>query len=364
MKKTAVVIVQTSSECNLRCKYCYVRASEDRKIKMSIADVKKLIQNISLDFDRIRFVWHGGEPLLMGIDFYQEVVRVQEEISKNYKIEFRNGIQTNGLLLTDEWLSFFNKNRFSAGISFDAPPEVHAYQRANRTVEAAESDLRAIVEKFEKHNLSLNAICVISKLNVNGGEEIFNFFSDIGAVSYSLLLMMKTPLPECPEAPTNQELTNLYKTTFELWLKGQHNFKSIEPIETMVRSLLGEETPLSCSFASHCLERMITITPEGNVVPCGSFTSSEFILGNILKDPLLKILYNQQCDKFRNQRSAYINENCLNCEFISICRGGCREVAFWHSGEYGGEYPYCEARKETFTYMRKRLQETLIACQR
>ncbi len=359
MKKKVVVIVQTSSDCNLDCDYCYVKASTGGlRYKMSIEKINRLIKNCSFGFDEVKFCWHGGEPILAGFNFYEEVIRSQKEINEINKIEFRNTIQTNGLLLTNQWLDFFKKNKFSMGISFDAPPEINRLQRANKKG-ISEVYIADIASKLKQYKMPLNVLCVVSKFNVLKGKEIFDFFNNLGVNSYSLLLMMKTPLVNCPESPTNEELSELYKTTFELWLRREHRFKVVEPIETIVRSLLGEKTPRLCSFGNHCLKRMITITSSGNVIPCGSFVSPEFILGDIYKNKLLKIFSSQSCDKFRNKRAVYIQENCNSCEFISICRGGCREVAYWHTGEYDGKYPYCESRKEVFIYIRKRLKKIM-----
>lgn len=359
MKKKMIVIVQTGSDCNLDCDYCYIKASTGGlKYKMPIEKINQLVKNCSFGFDEVKFCWHGGEPILAGFDFYKEVIRSQKEINKISKVEFRNVIQTNGLLLTDQWLDFFKENKFSVGISFDAPPEINRLQRANKEG-ISEVYITDIANKLKQHKMPLNVLCVVSKLNVLKGKEIFDFFNDLGVNSYSLLLMMKTPLANCPEAPTNEDLSELYKTTFELWLKRKHGFRVVEPIETMVRSLLGEKMPRLCSFGNHCLERMITITPNGNIIPCGSFVSPEFILGDIYKNKLFGALFSQSCDKFRNQRATYIQKSCNGCEFISICRGGCREVAYWHTGEYAGKYPYCESRKETFSYIRNRLKEVM-----
>lgn len=358
MKRAITVIVQTSSECNFNCAYCYMKASTGGiKQKMSLEEMERLIKNCSVGFDEVKFCWHGGEPLLMGIEFYQKALQVQQKITVNKKIEFKNSIQTNGALLDDEWLSFFRKEKFSVGVSFDAPSEVNQFQRARERI--SETYIFDIAERLKKNNLSFNALCVVSRHNVKRGEEIFNFFKSFNANSYSLLLMMKTSLADCPEQPTNKELFELYKTTFELWLNEKHGFKVIEPIHTIMHSLLGGKTPKLCSFGNHCLIRMITVAPKGNVIPCGSFVSQEFILGNVFKESLLRTLYSKRAENFRSRRERYIKTRCLDCEFVSICRGGCREVAFWHSGNYDGEYPYCQARKETFLYMKNRLKEVL-----
>lgn len=141
-----------------------------------------------------------------------------------------------------------------------------------------------------------------------------------------------------------------------MWAHVKNSIASIEPIETMVRGLLGER-PQSCSFAGSCPKRMITIDQEGNVVPCSSLVAEEFIFGNVLKEPLARILVNPKVQRYAQMRTRFLSRHCRECEFLPICRGGCLADAFWHSGKLDGEYPYCEARRLTFQYLRTRLME-------
>lgn len=303
MEKVINVIAQTSSDCNIYCGYCYVRASRNGlKIFMPIDGLSGLIRNCSYGFDEVRFCWHGGEPLLRGIKFYQQVVSTQKLLSKESGVKFQNSIQTNGLLIDDDWIKFFNDECFSVGVSFDAPPDVNNRHRILGQRGIPRDYLFRAVDCLNRYGFPLNILCVVSELNVNRGEEIFNFFSSIGVNSYSLLLMMKTSLAGCPNPPSNEELFNLYKTTFDLWLGRNHEFESIDPIDTIVKALLGSEMIKLCSFGAHCLKRMITVAPNGDIIPCGSFIADKFVLGNALKEPLLKALASDKCKSFREQR--------------------------------------------------------------
>lgn len=166
------------------------------------------------------------------------------------------------------------------------------------------------------------------------------------------------PISECPPVPTNEELFDLYKKTFELWLKKPNQISSIEPLETIIKSLLGN-SPKLCSFGSSCLKRIITIDQDGNVVPCSSLVNNEFVLGNVLREPLIQIIGNKKSLYYRKSRDIAVKKLCDKCEFISICRGGCRADAFWSSGDYNGEYPYCEARRKIFAHIKSRLNEII-----
>lgn len=360
MKQVATVIVQTSSMCNLDCGYCYMRASRHSHgldAHTVLRDIDKVIQNCAFGFDKIKFDWHGGEPLMMGIDYYKNVVRVQRTLANRYGIEFSNTIQTNGTLLGDEYLDFLLENEFKIGLSYDGVPGVTEETRLNHSGIGALDFIYEISDRFRVRRFPLSILCVVSKQNVALGEDIFKFLSAVGVNSYALLPIMEFPREECPKAPSNEEIGDLYKKTFELWASPANPFKTIEPITTIVQSLLSGRTPTLCSFASSCLKRMATITPEGNVIQCGSLCAEEFIMGKIYDSTLKEILASRKARTLREMRTHATTAHCNDCEYINICRGGCRASAYWISGEYGGRYPYCEARKDTFRYIKNRLEE-------
>lgn len=358
MRRVITVIVQTTSDCNLACQYCYVIASRRTTARFPIEKVAMLITNCSKDFDSVQFCWHGGEPLLVGKHFYETVLVAQKMLQQTRDVKFENSIQTNGTLLTENWLDFFKEHNFRIGLSFDAPPDIHERQRLAISGKIGIQDCLKLFQKIKDASFPLGLLCVITKSNVLCGKEIFNFFSEIGVSSYSLLPLIEVPSDSRLAPPNNQELFELYKTTFDLWLFAKHSFTCIEPIYSMVSSILGE-SPRLCTFASSCLKRMITITSQGDIVPCGSLVSDNFILGNIFEVSLSNAICSKQSLELRQNRASAVRKWCQSCEFVSICRGGCRESAFWFSKNYLGPYPYCEARKQMFRYIRDTLSVIL-----
>jgi len=353
------IVCLVTSDCNLRCKYCYTLASHNRGMKISAASVGRLIENCSKGFDSIEFCWHGGEPLLAGKAFYESVIAAQQGINATTsgRSKFINCIQSNCLLLNDEWIEFLTANDFRIGSSFEAPWAVHSDHRPLASGEKCSLDAYCrVFRKIKQSALPLGLLCVVTKDNVHKGKEIFELFKSLGVDTYSLLPMIEVPAPTRPPAPGNEELFELFKTTFELWMNEENSFVCIEPIDTMLRSLLGQG-PRLCSFASSCLKRMVSVAPDGTVLPCGSLSSLP--LGNIFETPLICILHNDNAKHLRRSRSLSVAKFCGGCRYVSLCRGGCREIAFWHSGEYSGRFQYCEARKQTFAYLEHRLHEIL-----
>jgi uncharacterized protein len=340
------IIVMTCSECNLNCVYCHVMGSRRSVMKMDKQTIENLIKNCSDGYDSIKFTWHGGEPLLVGMDFYKDVIHFQKKEKKKREVIFHNTIQTNGMLLNSEWLDFFKENDFKIGISLDAPLDIFKIHRKEDP-----DKLLLVCEEIKKKKFSLGTLCVISNLNVGKGREIFEFFKSIGVTSFGLLPLKNTLDTNDFMMPKNDELSKMYRTIFDLWAYSENSFSCIEPFDTMLRLLLGDSVG-GCSFTGSCLNKMITIDQEGNVVPCSSLVAKRFILGNIFKEQLVNIMKKPKVQKFKNMRENHIRTHCKGCSFIEICNGGCRADAYWHSKRYDGDYPYCEARQVTFEYIK------------
>lgn len=346
MKKAITIIMITNSDCNMQCLYCYSRASRRNVKGFKIEDIGTMIHNASVGFDSVEFCWHGGEPLLVGKDFYQEAINAQKAETGKRNIVYHNNIQTNGLLLDASWIDFLQRNNFHVGISLDAPTDVYVAHRR--------SDVNALLKtcvEIKTAGMPLGVLCVVSKLNVYRAEEIFHFYKTIGVNSFGLLPLKSVPLSERPMMPTNDEMFAFYKNMFDLWAQTENSFSSVEPLDTMMRSLLGQR-PRGCSFANSCLKKMITIDQEGNIVPCGSLVEDQFMLGNILAQPLINTLAGAKTKVLAKVRNDHNAEKCGRCEYVAICRGGCRADSYWATGNYGGDYPFCETRKKTFDYIK------------
>lgn len=342
--------MMTSSMCNIDCSYCYMKASRRNIGQFDIAAIPTLIKNCSVGFDEVEFCWHGGEPLLVGKEFYRRAIWAQQEISDSSGTQFQNVMQTNGILLDREWVTFLKEANINFGFSFDAPPEtneLHRGDNSERIIDAWELTRAA--------NLPVGVICVVSKHNVHKAQEIFDFFLAHGVTSYSFLPLRAVPACNLPPLPTNDDIFELLRETFELWLSRENNIVSIDPIATMMKALLDGQ-PQSCSFAASCPDRMISIDQNGNVIPCCSLVENDFIMGNILTDPLVDIIDRKKAPLIQLRASAK-TAFCAGCEYLLLCNGGCRADAYWATGRYDGPYPYCATRKKMFTYLQGRLRQ-------
>jgi uncharacterized protein len=343
------IVAMTSSVCNLDCPGCYMKATRTSAEFFNPSQIPLLVRNCAQGFKNVEFCWHGGEPILVGKDFYRKALNEQKKISEVSGVEFRNVMQTNGTLLDEAWIAFLKENKISFGFSYDAPPSINALQRGNDGEKVV-----AAWKLAKQAGLPVGVICVISKHNVGKAKEIFDFFSENGVTSYSFLPLRSVPAPNLPTPPDNKELFQLLRETFDIWASQESDITEIDPLSTMIKGLISGYSR-TCSFNGSCPEQMVAIDQNGNVIPCGSLVAKDFMMGNILKEPLKDILQ-RKAQPLVQLRQDATETFCKGCKYLPICCGGCRADAYWETGSYAGAYPYCEARKLTFQYLENQLK--------
>jgi len=194
-----------------------------------------------------------------------------------------------------------------------------------------------------EHNIFKGRHSEVKKLNnLIDIEKIVVLYGNVGCGKTSLVNAGLIPMNEWDGKP------NIIHFSFE----------NIQPIDTFVRSLLGGR-PKQCTFASSCLKRMVSISPAGDIIPCGSFTAAEYVLGNIFTRTLISCLASDRARALRRRKARVVARECSDCPYVTICRGVSRVAAFWHTGSFERDYPYCAARRWTFDHIQHRLTDIL-----
>jgi uncharacterized protein len=173
-----LVVVQPTSLCNLNCRYCYVPNRQDSFI-MDFSTLELIISKVlesPIIEKRVEFLWHAGEPLTAGISFYEKVIDLVNKYNSHRIIT--NSIQTNGVLITEEWCKLFKKHNFSIGISIDGPAFIHDSQRKNWGNQGTHEKVMNGVKLLRNYDISFGALCVITSMSLNYPHEIFDFFYD------------------------------------------------------------------------------------------------------------------------------------------------------------------------------------------
>ncbi len=348
-KKT--VVVKPTNNCNFFCGYCY---SPEGKIKMSEETLKNILTKFPEYYQssHIKFLWHGGEPLMMGKEFYESIVELQK--GKNV----RNSIQTNLSLLDENYVSFFRNNKFGISFSLDGPKEINDLQRYHKSKKGTFDQIMKNVEILKKGGYEPRAIAVISKLHKGKEKETYEFFRDKGIHFKLHPLVHSGRLNNHPELYLNQdEYTESAIKFFNLWFNDKKNTHkiNIEPLFQYIGNLI-TQTPGDCSTCSNCQDFSITVTANGDVYPCWRFDeNSELLYGNINTHSIEELL-NSPLRKELLRRRAKSLEDCAKCDYLKICNAGCMNHSYLEKDIFEKD-SYCKSIQEVYTHIKKELKK-------
>lgn len=357
LQKRIFSIVPVGVKCNLRCTYCYhhaLQCSGSEKEVMPDHVLKKVIEATVNSADTVEYVWHGGEPLLAGICFYEKAVSWQNQFRiKTTKIE--NHIQSNFTLLNEGWVAWLKNNDFYISTSVDGPKELHDKYRRHPSGLGTFDEIMTKIDLCDKHKLAYGVVTVVNNENVNYPDEVFLAMKDIAKWGFDLNICTQR-FGGLNLVPPNDKLINFYKRIFDLWY--QHDSPNL-PIRTFVgiiqRLLNGH--PSDCTFASHGCKVMLAVDCNGDLYPCGRFLRvPEMYLGNIIADNFDDILSRP---KNTIKQLSSIPKGCSSCKWIDTCGGGCRFERWLANKNPEDSFPWCDFRKQLFKHILSSLLPTI-----
>ena len=352
--KAAPIIRPVGEICNLKCSYCYYHNDNqeyDKKQIMSTQVLETFIQQyLALYEGNIEFMWHGGEPMLAGLDFYNKVIKLQDKY-KTDKHKIENNIQTNGTLINDKWAAFFKEHNFYIGLSLDGIKECHNKYRKNTHGDGTFYDVLYAINTLRKFDIEPGVLQTITKSSLPYIKSNFDFFIDElkikkwGVNIYNDINNTNPILHH--EVLTPDEYFQVYKEIYLLWKERNDLDIDIREIQTAVCAVLGKFTGM-CTTSGIC-SSFIAIDASGNVSPsCDNYLTSKlgYNLGNILEKSLIEMLNSETRISFSKIVNAQPTK-CKHCEWYSGCYNGC---VFQRSKN---NYLYCEGRKKLFSFIRE-----------
>lgn len=343
IKKRILILLNITNSCNMACSYCYYRQEMDcNPGNMNIDTLEIVIQRAAeSSFDEIKFIFHGGEPLIRNIDFFKQAISLQKKYLNNKK--YINSIQTNGTLLTDDLIDMFIEHKFEIGISLDGPDVAHNYYRKFKDGKGTFKCIEDNINKLQQKGVNIGILSVCSDKtleNINEYYDLIKGFKNIKGFD-----LIAPELNGAKPILTKGNFSRLLITLFEKWFYDNSCQFNIRFLDAIIIGFIFSK-PSVCYFMKNCLiqNQMVSISPQGNVCPCDNNTSIN--LGSIFEYSLENMLHENPVRKLYGRKENDRVEKCIFCKWYNLCRGGCPS----HYDKEKGNI-YCEDFKKIFSYI-------------
>lgn len=359
-----IMIKPAGSLCNLDCHYCYYLDKSEiyggKEPRMSYEMLETVIKEYikANEVPEVTFNWHGGEPLILGLNFYSKVVKLEQQYADGKIIH--NTIQTNGTLLSREWADFLASNNFLTGISLDGPPEIHdKYRKDKGGIPTFDKVMRGIY-LLKSSGAQFNTMSTINKASAGKGLEVYEFLKSIGSAYMQFMPVVehvKYPVDSngkklkrnrpyivnpsmsgaelAPWSISDIDFGRFMCDIFNYWVLNDVGRYFVNLFDATLANWCGA-MPGTCVYAETCGGNSI-IEHNGDLYPCDHFVYPEYKLGNILSDDLKTMMMSDVQVKFGIDKRNSLPEKCLRCEWKFTCNGECPKHRFnkTENGEFG-----------------------------
>ena len=326
----------------------------------------------SQDVPEVHFSWQGGEPTLLGVDFFQRVVALQDRYANGKKVT--NAIQTNGIVLDDGWCEFLANNDFLVGLSVDGPRELHDRYRVDKRQRPTFDAVMRGVGFLKKHGTSFNTLTVVNDVNSQSPLEVYLFLREIGDGFMQFIpLVERKPdhnakglglslgLPPTPDDKDQtsaatpwsvrpKQLGEFYVRIFDEWVRKDVGKVFVQFFDVALGNWMGAGSGL-CQFAPRC-GHAAALEHNGDLYACDHYVYPKHKTGNTLESSLSELMASARQQKFGNDKRDLLPQYCRECEILFACNGDCPKHRFIKTpdGESGLSY-LCTAYRRVFKHM-------------
>ena len=373
----------SGSTCNLDCAYCFFLSKEalypNQKSRMSEQTLENYIRQL-LEAHRtpeVTIAWQGGEPTLMGVDFFRKSVELARQYAHpGQQLDFT--FQTNGVLLDDEWCAFLKEHNFLIGLSMDGPQEIHDTYRHNKGGQGTFKQVMAGWERLKKHGVDVNILCTVNAANERHGRRVYKFFRDeLGADWMQFIPIVERATAETlpianqgwSDRPGGQRLlyTQAGSLVTERSVGGERTGSSssistrsgcgatsgkvfVQLFDVTLHAYFGQH--LLCIHAPTCGYGP-ALEHNGDLYSCDHFVEPDYFLGNINQNHMIELVSSTKQRQFGDNKRDLLTAQCKACDVRGLCHGGCPKDRFVASrdGEPGHNY-LCDGLYKFFAHTR------------
>ncbi len=363
--------------CNLDCTYCYYLEKEtlfpkgqDFKMKPDVLEAYIRQYIVSQNTLEVTFAWQGGEPTLLGLEYFKKIIELQKKHSGGRKIN--NTLQTNGTLLNDNWCLFLKEHEFLVGISIDGPRRLHDTYRLDKGQKPTFDRVMAGIALLKKHKVEFNTLTVVSVSNAKHPVEVYDFLREVGSGYIQFIPLVERlpaegaaregldfaepPEPGQPASPVtrwsvpSEAYGDFLITIFDEWVKRDVGRVFVQMFDVSLGIWSGHGPGL-CIFLKDCGEGL-ALEHNGDLYSCDHFVYPKYNLGNILNESIADLVNSDRQRAFGQAKSTTLPKYCLECEVRFACNGECPKHRFLTTpdGEEGLNY-LCAGYKKFFTHV-------------
>lgn len=327
----SLLIKPASADCNQDCTYCFYldrsKPYSRQRHRMSLRVLKRLVSGyLKTRQPQYVFTWQGGEPTLMGIDFFKQAVKLQQEYAPPGSI-VANGLQTNALRIDDEFAEFLARSNFLAGVSLDGPEHIHDIYRKHKNGTGSFQGVMQGIDCLSRNGVAFNILTLVSQANVKKGKEVYWFLCEKGFFYHQYIECVEFDNKghPFPYAITGEEWGNFLCEIFDEWIKSDIYRVSIRLFDAVLAHMVQSQYTI-CSMGPECGQYFV-VEYNGDIYPCDFFVHKDLKIGNIHKDCWRDLQGSPVFTDFAAQKSKCHSE-CDRCKYHSLCFGDCLKNRF------------------------------------
>lgn len=341
------IVLQPTTLCNLNCGYCYL-PERQKNSYMHVGIPVAIASSLSNLDHTIEILWHGGEPLVVGITRFRQLLEPFEQLRQKKLV--RHSIQTNATLITDEWCGLFKEFGFTIGVSIDGPAQ-HNYRRVAWDEKPAFNSIIRGIEKLKEHKIGFGVIAVVSDVNATNAREFYDFFRQLGCYNLAINIEEKEGHNRFSKIIDNKKICDFWDRLFQAWRECPNLvIREFDLVLGWLRSLSGlaEETSPKKSDLWPTVSTagdVVVMSPE--FIAANPSERDQFIVGNVMNDPLPLLVEQSLTAWYVHDILAGIVLCQQQCAYFSFC-GGCHgSNKYYETGSFlTTETSHCRNTKQ------------------
>ncbi len=323
----SLLVKPASADCNLRCRYCFYLDhcsfyAGEKRHRMSDATLAAMVRAyMGTEQPSYQFGWQGGEPTLMGVDFFRRVVEYQQRFGRN-GANVANGLQTNATLLTPELARHLADYHFLTGVSLDGPRHLHDKYRLTAAGGGSHDDVMRGIATLREHQAEFNILTLVSEANAKEPVQVYHYLCDHGFLFHQYIPCVEPDADRrlLPFSTSSEEWGEFLCRLFDEWYRHDTRRVSVRLFDAVL-ALLVDGVRNMCPMGQDCRQYFV-VEYNGDVYPCDFFVERRLLLGNVATDAFEAMQDSPAYASFGRQKSCW-NETCGTCDYAWICQGDC-----------------------------------------